>query len=310
MAMTDKGTIRHFLDLSAFDAPTLRLILDHAAKLKAERKNGEFRPLLANKKLAMIFEKNSTRTRVSFEVAMMDLGGHALPFNSNELQLGRGETVADTAQVMTRYVDAIMLRCHSHDKLLELAKNAGVPVINGLTEYSHPCQIMADILTFEEHVGPIAGKTIAWIGDGNNVAQSWIMAAALFGCKLRLACPPKLNPLPEVVAWAKNRGGDIELMTSPEKAVAGADAVITDTWVSMGDVHAEAQIKMLASYQVNAALMKKAAPSAIFLHCLPAHRGEEVTEDVIDGPQSRVFDEAENRLHVQKAILLWCLAKI
>jgi ornithine carbamoyltransferase len=310
MAITDTGKTRHFLDLSAFDAATLRLILDHAAQLKAERKSGEFRPLLANKKLAMIFEKNSTRTRVSFEVAMMDLGGHALPFNSNELQIGRGETVADTARVLSRYVDAIMLRCHSHDKLLELAKNAGVPVINGLTEYSHPCQIIADILTFEEHVGPIAGKTIAWIGDGNNVAQSWIMAAALFGCKLRLACPPKLNPLPEVVEWAKSRGGDIELMTSPEKAVAGADAVITDTWVSMGDVHAEAQIKMLASYQVNAALMKKASPSAVFLHCLPAHRGEEVTEDVIDGPQSRVFDEAENRLHVQKAILLWCLAKI
>jgi ornithine carbamoyltransferase len=302
--------IRHFLDLADMSAQDLRTILTHAAQMKKERKAGKMEPLLAGKKLAMIFEKNSTRTRVSFEVGIMELGGYALPFNSNELQLGRGETVADTARVLSRYVDAIMLRCHSHDKLTELAANASVPVINGLTEYSHPCQIMADILTFEEHVGPIAGKTIAWIGDGNNVAQSWIMASALFGCTLRLACPPKLSPLPEVVAWAKANGGDVELMESPEDAVRGADAVITDTWVSMGDAHAEAQMKLLASYQVNEQLMKLASPSAIFLHCLPAHRGEEVTEGVIDGPQSHVFDEAENRLHAQKAILLWCLGRI
>ncbi len=302
--------VRHFLDLADVDAQSLRTILTHAALLKEERKAGQPKPQLAGKKLAMIFEKNSTRTRVSFEVAIMELGGHALPFNSNELQLGRGETVADTARVLSRYIDAIMLRCHSHDKLVELAANATIPVINGLTEYSHPCQIMADILTFEEHVGAIAGKTIAWIGDGNNVAQSWIMASALFGCKLRLACPPKLRPLPEVLAWAKNNGGDVEVLEAPNDAVVGADAVITDTWVSMGDDHAQAQMKMLASYQVNEALMKRASPSAIFLHCLPAHRGEEVTEAVIDGPQSKIFDEAENRLHVQKAILLWCLGKI
>jgi len=301
---------KHFLDLADIDAVNLRLILDKAAAMKAERAKGKMPPLLAGKKLAMIFEKNSTRTRVSFEVAMMELGGHALSFNGNELQLGRGETVADTAKVLSRYVDAIMLRCHSHDKLKELAENASVPVINGLTEFSHPCQILADILTFEEHAGPLKGKTIAWIGDGNNVAQSWIQASALLGCTFRVACPAKLNPLPEVVAWARQRGAVIEIMESPQQAVAGADAVITDTWVSMGDPDAQAQIEMLTPYQVNEKLMALASPKAIFLHCLPAHRGEEVTAGVIDGPQSKVFDEAENRLHVQKSILLWCLGAI
>ncbi len=306
----DSSAPNHFLDLAAIDGDTLRHILTEAAHLKAERRVGRMPPLLAGKKLAMIFEKNSTRTRVSFEVAMMELGGHALCFNGNDLQLGRGETVADTARVLSRYVDAIMLRCHSHDKLLELAENADVSVINGLTEFSHPCQIMADILTFEEHRGSIRGKTIAWIGDGNNVAQSWIQASALFGCTLRLACPPSLKPLPEVVQWAKKHGGHVEIMESPQEAVSGVDCVITDTWVSMGDDHAEKQMKLLAPYQVNEALMAHAAPDALFLHCLPAHRGQEVTEGVIDGPQSVVFDEAENRLHAQKAIVLWCLGVI
>lgn len=299
--------IKHFLDLSEISARDLRAILTRATQLKKERMVGKFSAELASKKLAMIFEKNSTRTRVSFEVAMMELGGHALSFNGNELQLGRGETVADTARVLSRYVDAIMLRCHSHDKLVELAKNASIPVINGLTEFSHPCQILADILTFEENLGDIKGKTIAWIGDGNNVAQSWIQAASMFGCKLRIACPKALSPLPEVLEWAMSRGTDIKIMESPQEAVFGAHAVITDTWVSMGDPNAEAQIELLAPYQVNSDLMKKAAPEAIFMHCLPAHRGEEVTAEVIDGKQSRVFDEAENRLHVQKAILLWCM---
>jgi ornithine carbamoyltransferase len=301
---------RHFLDLSHVDAAQLRHILTHAAALKKARSQKEFSTALANRKLAMIFEKNSTRTRVSFEVAMMELGGNALPFNGNELQLGRGESIADTARVLSRYVDAIMLRCHSHDKITELAHNATVPVINGLTEFSHPCQILADILTFEESVGPLAGKTIAWVGDGNNVAHSWIQAAALFGCTLNIACPPSLRPLPEVVEWARARGANITIGESPSAAVAGAHAVITDTWVSMGDPDAQTQIALLTPYQVNETLMKKADPSAIFLHCLPAHRGEEVTEAVIDGPQSRVFDEAENRLHAQKAILLWCLGAI
>lgn len=301
---------RHFIDFSDITAIELRKILDCAVRLKKERAEGRFEPLLANKKLAMIFEKNSTRTRVSFEVAMMELGGHALSFNGNELQLGRGESVEDTARVLSRYVDAIMLRCHSHDKLIQLSENASVPVINGLTEFSHPCQILADILTFEENFGNIEGKTVAWVGDGNNVAQSWIQAATLFGCNFKIACPPALSPLPQVIDWALARGGNIKISDSPEGAVSGAHAVITDTWVSMGDPDVDAQIKILAPYQVNAELMKKADKKAIFLHCLPAHRGQEVTSEVIDGVQSRVFDEAENRLHVQKAILLWCLMKI
>lgn len=300
-------TLRHFTDLSDHDTATLRQLLTQARALKQQRKAGRLDPSLASKKLAMIFEKNSTRTRVSFEVAMMELGGHALMLSGNDLQLGRGETIGDTARVLSRYVDAIMLRCHGHDKLLELAKHATVPVINGLTEFSHPCQIMADIMTFEEHAGDIKGKTIAWVGDGNNVAQSWIQAAALFGFTLRLACPPKLSPLPEVIEWARVRGGNIIITDAPEKAAADADCVITDAWVSMGDPNAEAQIAMLTPYQVNEAVMALAKPEAIFLHCLPAHRGEEVTAGVIDGNQSRVWDEAENRLHTQKSILLWCL---
>lgn len=300
-------TIRHFLDLADIDAATMRLLLNHAARLKREWEEGKREKPLVDKKLAMIFEKNSTRTRISFDVAIQELGGYSFCLNGTDMQLGRGETVADTAKVMSRYVSAIMLRCHSHDKLLELAANASIPVINGLTEYSHPCQILADIQTFEENLGDISGKTVAWVGDGNNVAHSWIHAATLLGVKLRIACPAKLNPLPEVVNWAKERGADILITEDPKEAVKGAHAVITDTWVSMGDPDAEAQMRLLAPYQVNAGLMKLAEKEAIFLHCLPAHRGEEVAADVIDGPQSKVFDEAENRLHVQKAVLLWCL---
>jgi len=303
-------TIRHFTDLSTMDASTLRHILARGVTLKAERKAGKNQPLLAGKTLAMIFEKNSTRTRVSFEVGMVELGGYALPFSGSELQLGRGETVSDTAKVLSRYVDAIMLRCHSHEKLLEFARHATIPVINGLTEYSHPCQIMADILTFEENLGDISGKTVAWIGDGNNVVQSWIHAATLLDFTLKIACPFKLQPLPEVIEWARARGGNIIVTDKPEVAAEEADCVVTDTWVSMGDPDAEIQIDMLKPYQVNEVLMEKAASHAIFLHCLPAHRGEEVTAEVIDGPQSKVFDEAENRLHAQKAILLWCLNRL
>lgn len=303
-------TIRHFLDLADLDASTLRLLLTHAARVKKEWEEGRRDKPLVDRKLAMIFEKNSTRTRVSFEVAMVELGGYALSFNGNELQLGRGETVADTAKVLSRYVSAIMLRCHSHEKLEELAANASIPVINGLTEFSHPCQILADILAFEENLGNIKGKVIAWVGDGNNVAQSWIHAATLLGAELRIACPNKLRPLPAVLEWAKARGGKISITDDPKIAAYGANAVITDTWVSMGDPDAEAQMQLLAPYQVNESLMQLADKKAIFLHCLPAHRGEEVTEGVIDGPQSRVFDEAENRLHVQKAVLLWCLNMI
>ena len=310
LTMKEPTHIRHFLDLAAIEPADLRRILNYAKQLKATRGTSEHPTPLTGKKLAMIFEKNSTRTRISFEVGMVELGGYVLSFNGNELQLGRGETVADTAKVVSRYVDAIMLRCHSHQKLEELAANATIPVINGLTEYSHPCQIMADILTAEEHWGDIAGKTIAWVGDGNNMAHSWIMAAATFCFTLRLACPDALRPDPEVMKWAKNNGAQIILSPSPQEAVTAAHAVVTDTWVSMGQENLEAHTALLAPYQVNDALMAKADANAIFLHCLPAHRGEEVTQSVIDGPQSRVFDEAENRLHAQKAILCWCFSII
>ncbi|MGE0754300.1 MAG: ornithine carbamoyltransferase, partial [Alphaproteobacteria bacterium] len=245
-----------------------------------------------------------------FEVAMLELGGHTLSFNGSESQLGRGETIADTSRVLSRYVDVILLRCHDHHKLLELAHNATVPVINGLTEFSHPCQVVADILTVNECMGGIQGKTVAWVGDGNNMAHSWIHAATLLGFAVRLACPKALWPLPEVVQWARQRGGDVTVVEKPSEAVRGANIVTTDTWVSMGDPDAERQMVQLAGYQVDEALMALAHKDAIFLHCLPAHRGQEVTAGVIDGPQSRVFDEAENRLHVQKAILLWCLGHI
>lgn len=302
--------MRHFCDLSALSAGDIRAILAKAVALKKARQRGETSDALAGKKLAMIFEKNSTRTRVSFEVAMIELGGHTLPFNGNELQLGRGETISDTARVLSRYVDVILLRCHDHDKLLELAKNATVPVINGLTEFSHPCQVLADIMTAEECLGPIAGKTVAWVGDGNNMAQSWIHAATLLGFSVRLACPKPLWPLPEVVKWAEEKGANIKVTDLPKQAVENAHVVTTDTWVSMGDPDAETQIALLRGFQVNEKLMSLAAKNAIFLHCLPAHRGQEVTAGVIDGAQSRVFDEVENRLHVQKAILLWCMEKM
>jgi ornithine carbamoyltransferase len=294
---------RHFLDLDALDAATLRRVLDAAAAMK--RAPARSRPL-AGKVLAMVFEKPSTRTRVSFDVAMRQLGGEVIVLDGGALQLGRGETIADTARVLSRYVDAIVLRTSAPANLLELADHAGVPVINGLTDESHPCQVMADILTFEERKGPIKGRVAAWCGDGNNVARSWVQAAARFGFELRLACPPKLRPPAAALQWARDNGGTIVVAASANAAVAGADAVITDTWVSMGD-KVGSRPRLLRPYQVNAKLMARAKPDAIFMHCLPAHRGQEVTGAVIDGPQSVVFDEAENRLHAQKGILSWCL---
>ena len=300
-------TPRYFIDLHHIDSGVLQRILEVAKELKAARRQGGRPKLLEGRTLAMIFEKNSTRTRVSFEVAMLELGGNVLSFSSGELQLGRGETVADTARVLSRYVDAIMLRCHAHRTLEELAGAAAIPVINGLTNGCHPCQIMADLMTFEEKRGPAAGKTFAWVGDGNNMANTFIAAAGQFGLTLRLACPPQLAPSQGMIKWARERGATVTLTENPVRAVAGADAVITDTWVSMGDRDTETRYELLAPYQVNAALMAQAGKDALFMHCLPAHRGEEVTAEVIDGPQSAVWDEAENRLHVQKAILLWCL---
>lgn len=294
---------RHFLDLRDFDTATLRQMLEVARGFKGARR-ASVRPL-AGRTLAMIFEKPSTRTRVSFEVAMRELGGEIIALSSAEMQLGRGESVADTACVLSRYVDAILLRTDRVEKLTEMAAHASVPVINGLTEASHPCQLMADVMTFEEHRGPIAGHIVAWSGDGNNVARSWIEAAARFRFTLRLATPEELRPPTELVAWARGEGTAIELTTSPEEAAENADCVVTDTWVSMSDDPSERRHSLLAPYRVTERLMALAAPDAIFMHCLPAHRGEEVDAAVIDGPRSVVFDEAENRLHAEKGVLAW-----
>ncbi|MDA8251896.1 MAG: ornithine carbamoyltransferase [Rhodospirillales bacterium] len=293
---------RHFLDLRDHDAATLRRMLALAARFKS---GGETAQPLAGRSVALIFEKPSTRTRVSFEVGVRQLGGTPVTLSGRDMQLGRGETIADTARVLSRYVDAIMLRTDAPEKLHEMARHATVPVINGLTAESHPCQIMADVLTFEEHRGPIAGQKVAWCGDGNNVAHSWIEAAARFGFTLLLATPDALRPSPRVMAWAEAQGADIRLTDDPAAAVDGARCVVTDAWLSMSDDPGTKRHNLLLPYRVDAALMARAAPDAIFMHCLPAHRGEEVTEDVIDGPASVVFDEAENRLHAQKGVLAW-----
>jgi len=311
--MTVKKVPRHFLDLHVLPPAELHGILAHARKLKAGRVNLGKAALdssapLNGEVLAMIFEKPSTRTRVSFDVAMRQLGGQTIHLGGGDIQLGHGETVADTARVLSRYVDAIMIRTTKHDKLHELAANATVPVINGLTDATHPCQLMADLMTFEEKRGPIKGRTIAWCGDGNNVAASWIHASALFGFELRLACPKDLAPDAAALAWARAQGAKVHVLHDAGAAVDGADCVVTDTWVSMGDTDTANRHNLLAPYRVDARLMAKARKDAIFMHCLPAHRGEEVTEEVIDGPQSVVIDEAENRLHAQKGILSWCFA--
>jgi ornithine carbamoyltransferase len=308
--MTAKQSPRHFLDIADLDAVTLRTILDnaHAMKRAGKRVPPQLRPKgIEDAVLVLIFEKPSTRTRVSFDIGMRQLGGGALTLNHTDLQLGRGESVADTARVLSRYADGIMIRANAHATLVELARHATIPVINGLTEKSHPCQVMADIQTFEEHLGPIKGRTIAWIGDGNNVAVSWMHAAVRFGFTLKLACPKSLYPEAEALEWVRREKGKVEIGTDPNEAVKGADCVVTDTWVSMGQSDADKRKKVLAPYAVDAALMSKANKNAIFMHCLPAYRGHEVSEDVLEGPQSVIFDEAENRLHAQKAILAWCL---
>jgi ornithine carbamoyltransferase len=303
------GAARHFLDLKDFSGAELRRVLDASAALKLRRRKGEppRQKPLAGKMLAMVFDRPSTRTRVSFDVAMRELGGETIMLTGQEMQLGRGETVADTARVLSRYVDAIMIRVLDHGMLLELAEHATVPVINALTKLSHPCQVMADLLTFEQHRGPITGRTVAWSGDSNNVLASWVHASARFGFKLNVATPPELHPRSELLTWAKTESASVTVTRDPFEAVDGADAVVTDCWVSMGDEDEGRRHNLLKPYQVNAKLMAAAGKNAIFMHCLPAHRGEEVTDDVIDGPHSVVFDEAENRLHAQKGILAWCL---
>jgi len=300
--------MRHFIDLKDFSADTLQMMLDHAQAMKqAQRAGAGHEQPLAGKTVAMIFEKPSTRTRVSFEVGIVQLGGTPLVLSAQDLQLGRGETIEDTARVLSRYVDAIMIRCFDHNTALSLAEHATVPVINALTNRSHPCQLMADLQTMIEYHGPLAGQTVAWLGDGNNVASSWVEAAALFGFQLRMACPHGYAPPAELLAWARAKGGNIILTEDVAEAVDQVQSVVTDVWVSMGQ-EGGSQQQDLAAYQVNEEVMKQAAGDAIFMHCLPAKRGLEVSAAVIDGPQSAVFDEAENRLHAQKAILAWCFA--
>ena len=302
--------IRHFLDIDNFDQATLRRILDNAHEMKSCGRalpDGYDTDQFQGDVLLMIFEKPSTRTRVSFDVGMRQLGGESVVLNREDLQLGRGECIEDTARVLSRYGDVVMLRVLSHETLLEFARHSSVPVINGLSDRTHPCQIMADIMTFEERKGAIEGQTLAWVGDGNNVAVSFIHAAVILGFNLRLGLPRELSPDGAVFDWAKARGGQVEVFTDPAEAVEGAECVITDTWVSMGDGDKERRTKLLEPYAVTESLMEKAAPDAIFMHCLPAYRGSEVSAEVIDGPRSAVFDEAENRLHAQKAVLAWCL---
>jgi ornithine carbamoyltransferase len=304
------ANIRHFLDLCDISSKDLRGMIDasRAMKDRLKREGQSGKAPLRGKTLAMIFDRPSTRTRVSFDVAMRQLGGESITLTGQEMQLGRGETIADTARVLSRYVNGIMIRTLEHETLLELARHATVPVINGLTHRSHPCQVLADVMTFEEHRGSIRGKTVAWSGDANNVLASWVHAASRFEFRLRVASPPELKPKKWLMDWIKASPADIRIGSDPEEAVKGADCVVTDTWVSMGDRDGARRHNLLKRYQVNARLMGRARPDAIFMHCLPAHRGEEVTADVIDGPQSVVFDEAENRLHAQKGILAWCLA--
>ena len=298
-------TPRNFLGLDAFHAQELRGIIDCAKNLKKDQTFSA--NVLAGKTLAMIFEKPSTRTRISFDIAMSQLGGRVVSLSTKELQLGRGETLADTARVLSRYVDAIVMRTDSHQSLLEFANASSVPVINGLTNLTHPCQLLADVMTFEEHLGSIRNKVVAWLGDGNNVAATWVQAATQFDFEMRVACPKPLMPNQEILLWAEQRGAKIVVTSDPFLALDGANCVVTDTWVSLSD-NQNKSVDILKPFQVDSKKMLAASSNAIFMHCLPAKRGQEVTEDVLDGPLSVVFDEAENRMHVQKAILLWCLA--
>ncbi|MBE1290686.1 MAG: ornithine carbamoyltransferase [Rhodobacteraceae bacterium] len=306
--------MNHFLDIHKTTPSDLRAMIDQAAAMKqarAGRPKGaadDTQPL-AGHMVALIFEKPSTRTRVSFDVGVRQMGGQSMVLSGSEMQLGHGETIADTARVLSRYVDLIMIRTFEEDVLLELAENATVPVINGLTNRTHPCQIMADILTYEEHRGPIAGKKVVWSGDGNNVCASMIHAAGQFGFDLTFTGPETLDPERVFIEEARAKGSKIEIVRDPARAVEGADLVVTDTWVSMHDSQTtkERRHNQLRPYQINAALMAQAKEDALFMHCLPAHRGEEVTNEVMDGPQSVIFDEAENRLHAQKAVMRWCL---
>ncbi|MDB5466145.1 MAG: argF [Phenylobacterium sp.] len=306
---------RHFIDLWRLESSDLRAILEDAKARKAARlgwpkgRPDPDRPA-EGRTLAMIFEKNSTRTRFSFDAAMRQLGGDVIISNSIDMQLGRGEPIEDTGRVLSRMVDAVMIRANVHEDVERLAMASTVPVINGLSDRSHPCQILADLLTFEEHRGRLEGKTLAWVGDGNNVCASFIHAAPKLGFKLKIAAPAIYHPDLVDLARAAEQQGQVTTTDDPREAVSGAHAVITDTWVSMGDTDHDERLDTLEPYQVDEELMDLAAPDAVFLHCLPAHRGEEVADEVIDGPRSLVWDEAENRIHAQKSILAWCFGKV
>lgn len=306
---------RHFLDILQLSCAELRAIVDEGHRRKRARvgwpkaKRDEDAPLDGHA-LAMIFQKNSTRTRVSFEIGMIQLGGASIVLNANDTQLGRGETVEDTARVLSRMVDCVMIRANTHQDVLDYAAASDIPVINGLTDLSHPCQIIADLMTIEERLGSVEGKTIAWLGDGNNVLASFVHAAEKLKFELRIATPANYAPRSQEIAAAKAAGADIDVTTDPQRAIAGADVVVTDTWVSMGDTDKDARMAAFPPYAVTEDMMQRAAKHALFLHCLPAHRGEEVADAVMDGPQSGVWDEAENRVHAQKAVLLWCLGKL
>ena len=300
--------MRNLIDINMLNDGIARKLLQTAKFYKSSGRGLlEGAPLLG-RTLAMIFEKPSTRTRISFEVAMTELGGSAIYLDAKSMQMGRGETIADTAKVLGRYLDGIMIRASKHETLLEMAKHSKIPVINGLTDISHPCQILADIMTFEEKLGDIENKTISWVGDGNNMANSWIHASKIFNFKLRLACPSVRLPDENIVKWAKDNGANIKIMNDPMEACKDSNAILTDTWVSMGDENTVNPEKIFNNFQVNDKLFAVAADNAIFMHCLPAHRGQEVSSEIIDGPRSVVWDEAENRLHIQKAILSWAIA--
>ncbi len=306
--------MNHFLDLHTTDPDALRGMIDQARAMKAARGDrprgapDDEQPL-TGRMVALIFEKPSTRTRVSFDVGVRQMGGQTMVLSGSDMQLGHGETIADTARVLSRYVDLIMMRTYEEATVQEMAEFASVPVINGLTNRTHPCQIMADVMTYEEKRGPIAGKKVTWLGDGNNVCASFLHGAGQFGFDFTFSGPATLDPEPEFVEFARSKGSKVEIERDPARAVEGADLVVTDTWVSMHDSQSarERRHNQLRPYQVNRALMERAGKDALFMHCLPAHRDEEVTSEVMDGPQSVVFDEAENRLHAQKAILRWCL---
>ncbi len=304
----------HFLDLHTTDPAALRQMIDSAHAMKAAR-NGlprgtrDAETPLAGRMVALIFEKPSTRTRVSFDVGVRQMGGETMVLSGKEMQLGHGETIADTARVLSRYVDLIMIRTFEEATLLEMAEHATVPVINGLTNRTHPCQIMADVMTYEEDRGPIGGRKVVWSGDGNNVCASFLHAAGQFGFDFTFTGPPTLDPEDAALKFAREKGVHVQIERDPHKAVEGADLVVTDTWVSMHDPESakERRHNQLRPYQVNEALMARAKPDALFMHCLPAHRNDEATSAVMDGPHSVIFDEAENRLHAQKAIMRWCL---